>query len=106
MNELGQRLQRARIALNLSQEYIAQQLGVSRSAISQIELGKRKVTGDELTIFSNIYGISTDELLKGRPVEMPSQVFTRRFQQLDEIDQNEILNLMEFKCMMKERKSK
>jgi len=106
MSELGLRLQKARTSLNLSQEYVAKRLGISRSAISQIELGKRKVSSKELSIFSNIYGISTEELLKGRPLEMPSQIFARRFQELDEIDQNEILSLIEFKRMMKERRSK
>jgi len=106
MDELGLRLQKARTSLNLSQEYVAKQLDISRSAVSQIELGKRKVSSNELGVFSNIYGISIDELLKGRPIELPSQVFARRFQELDEIDQNEILSLMEFKRMMKERNSK
>jgi len=105
MNELGMRLQKARIALLLSQEYVAKQLGISRSAVSQIELGKRKVSSAELGVFSKIFGISTDELIKGRPVEMPSQIFTRKFQELDEVDQTEILNLIEFKRVMKERKS-
>ena len=56
-------------------------------------------------IFSKIYGISADELLSGRPVEMPSQMFARKFSELDALDQQEILNLMEFKRMMKERKA-
>ena len=93
MTELGKRLQKARTALQLSQEYVSKQLNVGRAAISQIELGNRKVSCEELEKFSKIYGISADELLSGRPVE------------LDSLDQQEILNLMEFKRMMKERKA-
>ena len=44
-----------------------------------------------------------DELLNGRSAEMPVQMFARRFGALDEADQQEILNLIEFKRMMKER---
>ena len=106
MNELGMRLKKVRLALLLSQEYVAKQLNIPRSSISLIELGKRNVSSVELGTFSVIYGMPADELIKGRPVEMPSQIFTRRFQELDEVDQNEILNLIEFKRMMKERNSK
>ena len=105
MTELGKRLQKARTALQLSQEYVSKQLNVGRAAILQIELGNRKVSCEELEKFSKIYGISADELLSGRPVEMPSQMFARKFSELDALDQQEILNLMEFKRMMKERKA-
>ena len=105
MTELGTRLQKARLALQLSQEYVAKQLNIGRSAISQIELGNRKVSSEELAMFSKIYGISADELLAGKPIEMPSQMFARSFSALDEVDQQEILNLMEFKRMIKERKT-
>lgn len=104
MIELGKRLQKARTTLQLSQEYVAKQLSIGRAAVSQIELGNRKVSSEELEKFSRIYGISVDELLTGRPVEMPSQMFARKFAELDAVDQQEILNLMEFKRMMKERK--
>lgn len=105
MTKLGKRLQKARTALQLSQEYVSKQLNVGRAAISQIELGNRKVSCEELEKFSKIYGISADELLSGRPVEMPSQMFARKFSELDALDQQEVLNLMEFKRMMKERKA-
>ena len=39
MTKLGKRLQKARTALQLSQEYVSKQLNVGRAAISQIELG-------------------------------------------------------------------
>lgn len=106
MTELGKRLQKARMTLQLSQDYVAQQLNLGRTAISQMELGKRKVSSDELARLSEIYRISADELLYGVPVSMPSQVFARAFNELEESDQQEILNLMEFKRMMKERKTR
>ena len=101
MLDLGKRLQKARTELNLSQEYIAKKLNISRSAVSQIENGNRKVSCNELNVLSMIFGIPTDALLKGYQAEPPSQIFTKRFLELDEADQNEILNLIEFKRMMK-----
>ena len=101
MSDLGQCLQKARAELHLSQEYIAKKLDIPRSAVSQIERGKRKVSSNELNVLSKIFGVSADELLKGHPAELPSQTLARSFEELDEADQNEILNLIEFKRMMK-----
>ena len=94
---------KARTELHLSQDYVAKFLGVNRTAIVEIESGKRKVSADELGKFSELFQIPADELLNGRSTEMPVQMFARRFGALDEADQQEILNLIEFKRMMKER---
>jgi len=104
MNYLGQRVQKARSTLHYSQEYVARKLGISRSAVSQIECGKRKVSSNELSVLCRLFDISADELLSGHQVEQTSQVFTRKFEELEETDQKEILNLIEFKHMMKVRR--
>ncbi len=89
--------------LHLSQDYVARYLGVNRTAVVEIESGRRKVSADELGKFSELFQIPADELLNGRTTQMPVQMFARRFGALDENDQQEILNLIEFKRMMKER---
>lgn len=103
MRALYERIKEARTELRLSQDYVAKFLGVNRTAIVEIESGKRKVSADELGKFSELFQIPADELLNGRSTEMPVQMFARRFGALDEADQQEILNLIEFKRMMKER---
>ena len=103
MRALYERIKEARTELHLSQDYVAKFLGVNRTAIVEIESGKRKVSADELGKLSELFQIPADELLKGRSTEMPVQMFARRFGALDEADQQEILNLIEFKRMMKER---
>lgn len=103
MRALYERIKEARTQLHLSQDYVAKFLGVNRTAIVEIESGKRKVSADELGKFSELFQIPADELLNGRNTEMPVQMFARRFGALDEADQQEILNLIEFKRMMKER---
>lgn len=103
MAELYERIKKARTELHLSQDYVAQFLGINRTAIVEIESNRRKVSADELGKFSELFQIPADELLHGRSVEMPVQMFARRFGALDESDQKEILNLIEFKRMMKER---
>lgn len=103
MGELYERIKKARTELHLSQDYVAKFLEVNRTAIVEIESGKRKVSAEELGKFSKLFQISVDELLNGKSTEMPAQMFARKFGALDESDQQEILNLIEFKRMMKER---
>ena len=62
---MNERLKQVRKSLKLSQEFVAKQLGMTRTTIVAIEAGTRKVTTDELTMFSNLYGVTTDKLLYG-----------------------------------------
>lgn len=102
---LNERLKDKRIKLHLSQEYVANYLGVKRTAIVEIESGKRKVSAQELGKFSELYNISCDELLKGRNESMYAEILLQEFSDLDEFDKNEILNLISFKKMMKTKRS-
>ncbi len=61
--ELGKRLKEIRQARGLSQEQMANTLGLNRSTVSQIENGKRNLAADELLSVSEALGISIDSLL-------------------------------------------
>ncbi len=52
---LGRRLRMARLARGLSQQVVAQELGVARTAITQLETGNRSVSTLELTALSDLY---------------------------------------------------
>lgn len=54
--ELGHRLRLARLDTGLTQEDVAQQLGLPRPAISQLEAGKRSVDSLELAKLARLYG--------------------------------------------------
>lgn len=105
MKTLNERLKNARKNLNLSQEYVAKQLEINRSSLAQIESGKRKISAEELNKLSLIFGYSADELLNGNELQKPDRLFARSFEELDELDQREILSLIEFKKMMKDKKN-
>lgn len=102
---LNERLKNLRITKHFSQEYVAVFLGVKRTAIVEIESGKRKVSAMELGKFSELYGVSCDELLKGRNEEIHEEILLHGFSSLDEKDKEEILNLISFKKMMKQNES-
>jgi len=67
--ELARRLREARKACGMKQEEVANRLGVSRSSISLMEMGKREVTSLELCKLAYIYGIDVASFLKEHDFE-------------------------------------
>ena len=59
-----EKLIQLRKARGLSQEALAEQLGVSRQAISRWELGETTPDLAKLKQLSELYGVSTDYLLQ------------------------------------------
>lgn len=61
--KLGQRVKKIRERVAMSQDKLAEKLGVSRPTLSQIESGKGKISADELVKLSEIFGLSVESLL-------------------------------------------
>jgi Zn-dependent peptidase ImmA (M78 family)/DNA-binding XRE family transcriptional regulator len=53
---LGSRLQAARRARNLTQEAVAERLGIARTTLVAIEKGERRVTAHEIRQLADLYG--------------------------------------------------
>lgn len=64
---LSQRLQEARKACGLTQQQVAEHLGVARTTIVAIEKGERRVQADELVRLAALYGQSVNQLLRIAP---------------------------------------
>ena len=65
--EIGQRIRKLRKAYNLSQEQLAERVGISTTHMSHIETGNTKLS---LTVFVDIakaLSVQTDELLYDSP---------------------------------------
>ncbi len=71
MSDFGLRIKKLRKHLGVSQQRLAELMGISRPTISQIENGERKVYADELIKLSEIFGVSVDSLLN---LEKPPKV--------------------------------
>jgi len=63
MAKIGKKIKELRTKKGISQQRLAELLGVSRPAISQIENGERKVSADELDWLARIFNISVNSLL-------------------------------------------
>lgn len=61
--DLGKKIQKLRKNRSLSQEQLAEQLNVSRQAVSKWELGDSAPDIDKIILFSNVFEVSTDYLL-------------------------------------------
>lgn len=62
--DIGQRIKTVRQAHNMTQEYVAEQLGVSRQTISNWENNRSYPDIISVIKMSDLYSISLDELLK------------------------------------------
>lgn len=63
--ELARRLKEAREFANLSQQFVAEQTGIPRSAISDIERGVRRVESMELKGLAELYRMPVGYFLGG-----------------------------------------
>lgn len=62
--EIANRLVNLRKSNNLSQEALAEKLGISRQAVSKWERAEASPDTDNLIMLARLYGVSLDELLK------------------------------------------
>ena len=65
MKQLGERIASLRKDLTLSQEALAEQVGVSRQAISKWEREEALPDIYNLATLAEIFGVTLDDLLKG-----------------------------------------
>ncbi len=61
--QLGRRLAELRQFKGMSQQELAQQIGISRSSLAQIELGNRNLHVQELQRLAHLLGFSLDQFL-------------------------------------------
>ena len=61
--QLGEEIKALREGNSLSQEKVAESLGINRVSLSQIENGERKISAQELSKLAQILNVSTDNLL-------------------------------------------
>jgi transcriptional regulator with XRE-family HTH domain len=97
---LARRLREAREYLNLSQQFVAAQTGLARSAISDIERGTRRVDSLELKRLAALYRLppahflgEDDELAEGDPTSL---ALARATKDMGEPDKQQLLRFAQF----------
>ena len=62
---LGEMLRENRVRCKMSQEFVAEAVGVSRQAVSKWENGISDPSTSNLIALAKLYGLSAEELLEG-----------------------------------------
>ena len=68
---LGETLKDCRIRCNMTQEFVAEAIGVSRQAVSKWETESSDPSTSNLLALAKLYGVSAEELLKSVAAEEP-----------------------------------
>lgn len=90
--EIANRLVQLRKKNNLSQEALAEKLGISRQAVSKWERAEASPDTDNLILLARIYGVSLDELLK-TDEEIPVPAYTDSDSRESDNDAEEYVNV-------------
>lgn len=69
---LGETLKELRMKCNMTQEFVAEAIGVSRQAVSKWETGLSDPSTANLLALAKLYGVSAEELLKNVTEEKSS----------------------------------
>lgn len=70
--QIGERLRQARQLAGLTQGHVSSMLGLHRPAISEMEAGNRRVSGEEIARLAEIYDVSVTWLLGEAPEAIDS----------------------------------
>ena len=65
----GEKLQRLRQRAGMSQDVLAEKLGVSRQAVSRWERDETMPETDKVVALAELFGVTTDYLLRPQPEE-------------------------------------
>jgi transcriptional regulator with XRE-family HTH domain len=106
--QIANRLRTARDAAGLSQGQVAKLLNFHRPTISEIEAGRRKVSGEELTQFASLYGVSVEWLTSASGESDPSDdrilLAARELSKMKDQDLDHLLSLLQMLRKSKEPK--
>lgn len=79
---LGKRIREERLRLNLTQEKLAEDIGISTAYLGQVERGERSVTLDKLIPLASRLGVTIDFLLSDYITSVDDDINLNRLKQL------------------------
>src|ERR1041385_4970497 len=88
--EIGQMVRATRERLGMTQELVAERLGIPRSAVSEIETGRREVSAFELFQLSRLFGEPMEHLLGASAHEPEEELVMLRAEAVDALARAEL----------------
>ncbi len=99
--QIAERLKLARELSGLSQAQAATILNFSRPTISEIEQGRRNVSGTELIQFSDIYDVDVNWILSGAEDEYANSKIQLAAREISKMTEDEVNKLFKLLSSMK-----
>ncbi len=93
LKEMGERIYFRRKALKLTQEELAEKIGVSTQMISNLELGKKAIRPENLINICSVLNISSDYVLSGNKSDNLVDEISQKLNNLDS-DELKFINQM------------
>lgn len=93
LKEIGSRVSSRRKYLHLTQEKLAEKMGVSVQMISNVELGHKAIRPENLIKLCSVLEVSTDHILCGNCSAHDVNVFSQKFSQLS-AEQRQIIEML------------
>lgn len=95
---IASRLRLAREMAGLTQGQVAKHLGWHRPTVSEIEAGRRKVAAEELSVFSDLYGVNVPWITGEEGSDLTSdkaRLAARELSKLRDEDLDRLLQLIQ-----------
>ncbi len=103
-NLIGTRIKKCRTAAHLTQEHLAEKLGVSVGYVGQMERNLTKPSLEMLSRLSSIFGCEISYLLDGSIVESDDYLeaeLKRKFSKLDKSQRRLVIGFIDLLCTTK-----
>lgn len=100
LKAIGKRIYERRKSLMMTQEQIAESMGVSVQMISNLELGKKAIRPENLVKICSVLDISSDYILTGKKNANDKNILVDKINLLSENDYKMIEMLVEY-CLNK-----
>ncbi len=95
LKNMGERIYTKRKELKLTQEQVAEKMGVSVQMISNLECGKKAIRPENLIKICDILNVSSDYILTGCNIVSKSEITDNKLSLLNENELNLINNLID-----------
>lgn len=96
LKEMGQRIMIRRKSLRMTQEELAEKLGVSTQMISNLELGKKAIRPENLAKVCEVLKLSADFVLTGMNTNTAIDTVAEKLVQLTEEELKMVTDMIDY----------
>jgi transcriptional regulator with XRE-family HTH domain len=92
---MGNRIVKRRKELLMTQEQLAEAIGVSTQSVSCIENGKKAIRAENLSKLCDVLDVSVDYILKGKKSAKQLEGIFKKFETMNEEDYQIVENIVD-----------